>query len=186
MGLIAIISVLMGSVGFLTFGFQNTVCGKPPNQFKVGEVDNNSVIVNGRAYNLAEFKHPPAGTTFDGNGFPLESPGFDIAGQDVSFLFQKVNGTCNGIITASTSATVIPSTSGNPHWYFPCNPFPQTGAPGANTTNYDSAYQCHATSQSREMFAEQLSPSGLVSYSWQDVTMGSRKLAVFESYVASS
>jgi chitin synthase len=180
MGLLTIIGLLMGAVGFLTFGFQNTVCGKPPAQFKVGQVDTNSVIIYGHAYNLAKFNHPAAGSTFGGNTNPLNTPGFAVAGADVSFMFQKVNGTCDGIITASTSASVIPSTNGNPHWYFPCNPFPQQGVFGPNVTNYDSAFQCHATSHSRQLL-NGLSPSGLVSYSWQDVINGPRKLAVFES-----
>jgi chitin synthase len=180
MGLLFIIAILMGAVGFLTFGFQNTVCGKPPAQFGVGQVDTNSVIIHGHAYNLAKFNHPAAGSTFDGHTNPLRTPGFAVAATDVSFMFQKVNGTCDGIITASTSASVIPSTNGNPHWYFPCNPFPQTGVFGPNATNYDSPSQCHTTSYSRSLL-DKLSPSGLVSYSWHDVISGPRKLAVFES-----
>ncbi|EEB98716.1 hypothetical protein MPER_01727, partial [Moniliophthora perniciosa FA553] len=32
-GLVSIILVLMAGVGFITFGFTQAVCGKPPNRF---------------------------------------------------------------------------------------------------------------------------------------------------------
>jgi chitin synthase len=180
MGLLAIIALLMAGVGFLTFGFQNAVCKKPPNQFRVGQVDTNSVIINGRAYNLAEFKHPAAAPTFDGNMNPLKTAGFDVIAKDISFMFQKVNGTCQNLI-ATQAGSVIANNGGNPHWYFPCNPYPQTGATGKNVTGYDSGFQCHAQPKSRQLL-DQISPSGLVSYAWGEVTAdGPRNLAVFES-----
>lgn len=183
MGLIGIIAVLMGSVGFLTFGFQNTVCGSPPNRFYPGEVDTNSVIINGQAFNLAKFNHPAALPTFDGNTNPLKTPGFQVAQQDISFMFQGVNGSCNGII-GSVAGSVIPATSDNPRWYFPCNPFPQQGSFNSNLTGYESSFQCHPTAKSRDALAK-LTPSGLVAYKWDEVEYGRRNLAVFESCVFS-
>lgn len=181
MGLLAIILLLMGGVGFLTFGFQATVCGKPPNQWAVGTLDNRMVIIHGLAYNLSDFKHPTAGATFDGNRNPLSTPGFDVAGQDVSFMFQRVNGSCDGVFTRGTQSA-IPATGGNLHWYFPCNSFSQYGATQFNKTGYDSGYQCHATSRSRDLLSERAN-AGLVSYNWTQITDGTRNLAVFKSSV---
>ena len=181
MGLLSIIALLMGSVGFLTFGFQKTVCGTPPTPFNAGEVDTNSVIINGYAYNLATFKHPTALPTFDGNINPLKTAGFSVAAQDVSFMFQAVNGSCNGII-GSVAGSVIPATNDNPHWYFPCNPFPQSGSFNSNLTGYESSFQCHPTAKSRDALSK-LSSTGQVAYRWNETEYGRRNLAVFESYV---
>lgn len=169
----------MGAVGFLTFGFTRSVCGKPPNQFAAGTVDNNSVIIHGYAYNLAAFKHPNTGATFNGSTNPISTPGFPVAAQDVSFMFQNVNGSCDGIINSAAQSS-IPATGKNPHWYFPCNPFNQAGSSAPNKTGIDDGRQCHASVGSRQQLAK-LSPSGFVSYSWKDVINPSRNLAVYES-----
>lgn len=178
MGLIAIISVLMAAVGFLTFGFQNAVCKDPPAQFKYQQVGNSSVIINGRAYDFSKFNHPSAGATFDGKTNPLNT--FGVGGQDISFMFQRVNGTCDNIFTPGPRS-VIPSSGKKLQWYFPCNAFPQTGG-GANATGYDSAFQCHTTTKSRTEL-DKIGAAGLVSYEWKDVLQSPRNLAVFESSI---
>jgi chitin synthase len=182
MGLLAIIGTLMLGVGFLTFGFTITVCGKPPQQFKVGEVDNNSVIINGDSYNLATFKHPRTETVFNSSSNPLRESGLNIASHDVSFMFQNVNGTCRGIIGLANGSAVA-SDSGHPHWFFPCNAFNQYGTTTVNKTGYDSAFYCHSTVQSRQLLRRSLQPAGMVAYAWEDVTRSSRNLAVYQSWV---
>lgn len=184
MGLLAIIGTLMLGVGFLTFGFTITVCGKPPQQFKVGEVDNNSIIVNGVSYNLARFMHPKTQTVFNGTSNPLRDSGLNMAGKDLSFMFQNVNGSCRGIIGLASGSTIA-SDSGHPHWFFPCNAFNQYGTSTVNKTGYDSALYCHSVVQSRRQFEQQLQPAGLVAYAWEDVTRGNRNLAVYQSWVFS-
>lgn len=182
MGLLAIIGTLMLGVGFLTFGFTITVCGKPPQQYKVGEVDNNSVIINGISYNLARFMHPKTQTVFNGTSNPLRDSGLDMAGKDVSFMFQNVNETCRGIIGLASGSSIA-SDSGHPHWFFPCNAFNQFGTSTVNKTGYDSALYCHSTTQSRQQFQKSLQPAGMVAYAWDDVTRSSRNLAVYQSWV---
>lgn len=180
MGLLSIIGTLMLGVGFLTFGFTITVCGKPPQQFKVGQVDNNSVIINGRSYNLATFKHPKTQTVFDGTSNPLRDAGLRVASQDVSFMFQNVNGTCRSIFGLA-NGSAIASDSRHPHWFFPCNAFNQVGTTTVNKTGYDSALYCHSTIQSRRELQQQLQPAGLVAYGWEDVTSNGRNLGVYQS-----
>lgn len=180
MGLLSIIGMLMLGVGFLTFGFTITVCGKPPQQYKVGGVDNNSVILNGNSYNLATFKHPKTRVIFNGSSNPLRDAGLTIASQDVSFMFQNVNGTCRGIIGLA-NGSAIASDSGHPHWFFPCNAYNQYGTTTVNKTGYDSALYCHSTVQSRQELLRQLQPAGLVAYGWEDVRQSTRNLAVYQS-----
>jgi len=184
MGLLGIIGTLMLGVGFLTFGFTITVCGKPPQQFKAGEVDNNSVIINGVSYNLARFMHPKTAAVFNGSSNPMRDSGLNIAAQDVSFMFQNVNGTCRGIIGLA-SGSAIASDSGHPHWFFPCNGFNQMGTSTVNKTGYDSALYCHSTIQSRQQLQQQLQPAGFVAYAWEDVMRGNRNLGVYQSWVFS-
>jgi len=172
----------MLGVGFLTFGFTITVCGKPPQQFKSGEVDNNSVIINGISYNLARFMHPKTQTVFNGTSNPLRDAGLNMAGQDVSFMFQNVNGTCRGIIGVANGSSIA-SDRGSPHWFFPCNAFSQRGTSTVNKTGYDSALYCHPTVQSRRQFQQLLQPAGMVAYGWEDVTRSNRNLAVYQSWV---
>ena len=50
MGLLSLIAVLMAGVGFLTFGFTQTVCGKPPLRFPSGTIQTGSVIIHGYDY----------------------------------------------------------------------------------------------------------------------------------------
>jgi chitin synthase len=184
MGLLAVIGILMLGVGFLTFGFTITVCSKPPQQFKVGEVDNNSVIINGVSYNLATFKHPKTKTIFNGSTNPLRDTGLNVASKDVSFMFQNVNGSCKGIIGLA-NGSAIAADNGSPHWFFPCNMFNQFGTSSVNKTGYDSSLNCHATVQSRQALQNQIQPAGMVTYSWDDVTGSNRNLAVYQLSVFS-
>lgn len=178
----------MAGVGFLTFGFTESVCGQPADRFHGGAVGdgfigNGSVVIHGYTYDFTQFKHPSAGTTFDGNTNPLIEGGWDLAGNDASFLFQDVNQHCLGMITKSSSSSITGDGS-NLDWYFPCNIHSQEGT-GTNLTGYESAVNCHASSNARNRLAT-MDPQGQVYYTWEDVRNTNRNLAVYESYVPSS
>lgn len=186
MGLVGIILVLMAGVGYLTFGFTESVCGKPPNRFHGGAIDaqhigNSSVVIHGYSYDFSNFKHPAAGSTFNGSTNPLTSGGWNLAGNDASFLFQKVNQKCLGLITKSSSSSIT-GQNNFLDWYLPCNIFSQYGNTGVDLTGYESGTQCHTSSRARSLFS-QLQASGQVYYTWDDVKNPNRNLAVFESYV---
>jgi chitin synthase len=181
MGLLSIIGTLMLGVGFLTFGFTITVCGKPPQQFKTGGVDNNSIIINGISYNLATFKHPKTQAIFNGSSNPLRDAGLNVASQDLSFMFQNVNGSCRGVI-GLTNGSTITADSGHPHWFFPCNAFNQYGTSTVNKTGYDSSAHYHATALARQELQRQIQPAGLVAYAWEDVARTGRNLVVYRSW----
>jgi chitin synthase len=179
MGLISIITILMAGVGFLTFGFTESVCGTPPNRYHGGQIEKGSIIVHGQDYDFSNFKHPKAGTTFGGQSNPLLEGGWNLAGNDASFLFQKVNQNCLGLITKA-STTSITGSGSTLDWYFPCNVYNQFGTSGVNLTAYESGTNCHATSTARNLFSA-MKPLGQVFYTWDDVLNDNRNLAVYES-----
>ncbi|KAE9388610.1 glycosyltransferase family 2 protein [Gymnopus androsaceus JB14] len=185
-GLISIVLGLMAGVGFITFGFTEVVCGTPPNTFHGGAIgDENigtsSVTINGYDYDFSNFKHPAAGSTFNGSTNPLITGGWDLGGNDASFLFQNVNQNCLGLITRASGSSI--TGSGNDlDWYFPCNVKSQYGTTSPNTTGSDSTTNCHASSTARTDFSE-MSPQGQVYFTWSDVHSTNRSLAVYEAQV---
>lgn len=184
MGLMSIITVLMAGVGFLTFGFTEAVCGTPADRFHggaVGEqnIGQGSVTINGFDYDLGEFKHPAVGQ-FDGNTNPLFEGGWGAAGNDLSFMFQKTNQNCLGLITKSGSSS-ISGDGNNLDWYFPCNVISQYGNSGVNFTGYDQGTNCHASNKAKQAFEQLGGAKGQVYLTWDDVTKSGRNLAVYES-----
>ncbi|KAJ6561861.1 chitin synthase-domain-containing protein [Mycena capillaripes] len=184
MGLISIILMEMAAVGFITFGFTQAVCGTPPNRFHGGAIGDanigkGSVVINGYDYDFGAFHHPAAGSTFDGTTNPLFVGGWGIAGNDISFMFQKVNQNCLGIVTRPNTSTIT-GKGATMDWYFPCNVFSQTGQKTPNTTAYDSPTNCHVTVKGQ---LNTMKPQGQVYFTWDDVRNPSRNLAVFESSV---
>ena len=184
MGLVGIIAMLMAGVGFLTFGFTISVCGKPPNRFHGGAVGNGfigngSVVIHGYDYNFTNFRHPQAGTTFNGSTNPLLTGGWNLAGNDASFLFQNTNQNCLGMITKASSSSI--TGSGNSlEWYFPCNIYSQYGTTGPNMTDYETSTSCHITSRARTLL-KTVQVLGQVYYTWDDVKNPARNLAVYQS-----
>jgi len=184
MGLVSIILILMAGVGFLTFGFTISVCGKPPNRFHGGAIGddfigNGSVVIHGYDYNFTQFRHPRAGSTFNGSTNPLITGGWNLAGNDASFLFQKTNQNCYGMITRAQGSSITGSGLFL-DWYFPCNIFSQYGSTGGNITGYESSTSCHLSANSRQLL-EKVQVLGQVYYTWDDVKNSNRNLAVYGS-----
>ncbi|KAL7629419.1 Chitin synthase, class 3 [Parahypoxylon ruwenzoriense] len=190
MGLISIILYIMAFVGFLTFGFQQTVCAAPGVRLHVNDVSNGYMIFHGVAYDLTQSGHPPA------DGIPLRQDGsfanvlYDLptkyGGMDGSFLFQNVNGKCKGVITLADGSDV-PHDGNDPDqlaWYFPCTAFNQDGSSSPNFTSpYYTGYACHTTQTARDTFYLQLHGTGDVFYTWDDIKNNSRNLVVYSGNV---
>jgi chitin synthase len=188
MGLISIILLIMAFVGFLTFGFTQTVCGRPPLRLRVNQVTAGYMIFHGTAYDLSLSAHPVA------QGIPLRSDGnganvlYDLpekhGGQDGSFLFQNVNGKCKGLIKAAPGSDVPTDASGNLAWYFPCTTFNQDGSTRPNLTiPYYLGYACHTTATSRDAFYLGLNGAADVYFTWDDIKNSSRNLVVYSGNV---
>ncbi|KAI1341636.1 glycosyltransferase family 2 protein [Xylariaceae sp. FL0016] len=187
MGLISIILYIMAFIGFLTFGFQATVCGTTSVRLHANDVTDDYMIFHGVAYDLTLSGHPPA------DGIPLKEDGSysnvlyltgsDYGGKDGSFMFQNVNGKCKGLITAADNSDV-PTSGDELAWYFPCHAFNQDGSSEPNYTwPYYTGYACHTTQDARDTFYLNLKGTGDVFYTWDDVKNSSRNLIVYSGTV---
>jgi chitin synthase len=180
MGLVGIIACLMAAVGYITFGFTQTVCGRPVNRFHGGQIDTGSVIVHGYDYDFSKFNHPRAGATFPtATTNPLFEGNWHAGGNDISFMFQRVNERCMGFISKA-SGSPVGGTTEKPQRYFPCNIFSQNGQTSFNTTLYGGDTNCHLSNTARGQMGS-FRAQGQVYYTWDDVKRSDRNLAVFES-----
>lgn len=181
-GLISIILMICAVVGFLTFGFTQSVCGQPGLRLKVNRVDSGFMIFHGSAYNFEGSHHPAARGILEGNNILYDLP-HKYGGQDGSFFFQNVNGACKGIITAAAGSDVPTNEKGDLAWYFPCTAFNQDGSSAPNLTiPYYLGYACHTTPNGRSAFYN-LRSSGEVYYTWSDIRNASRNLMVYSGSV---
>ena len=181
-GLISIILLICGFVGFLTFGFTEAVCGTPPTMLRVNHVDNGYMIFHGRAYNLDNSRHPAARGILQGQNV-LYDLSQKYGGMDGSFMFQNVNGACKNLITLAPNSDVPTNSQGDLAWYFPCNAFNQDGSSKPNfTIPYYFGYSCHTTINGRKAFYH-LRDSGEVYFTWADVKNQSRNLMVYSGSV---
>lgn len=183
MGLISIILLICTFVGFLTFGFTETVCPSGgPARLRINKVGDGYMIFHGEAYDLTRSSHPLArGIAAGGNVlWDMSEP---HGGQDGSFLFQNVNGKCKGLITLANGSDVPTNSDGDLAWYFPCNTFNQDGSSKPNDTiPYYLGYACHTAKQARTDFYG-LHSSGDVYFTWDDVKNKSRNLMVYSGDV---
>ncbi|RDI89403.1 hypothetical protein Vi05172_g305 [Venturia inaequalis] len=189
MGLISIILVICACVGYLTFGFTETVCPTGSNnRMRQNTVDRGYMIFNGRAVNLVGSHHPTARGIADGANVVFDAPnlydgGLGYGGYDGSFLFQNVNGACKGLITKVKGSDVPQDNDGNLGWYFPCRPFKQDGTSTPNdTAPFYSGYSCHTSKNARQSYYG-LTISGDVYFTWEDLKNTTRNLMVFGSDV---
>lgn len=179
MGLVSIVAGLMALVGFFTFGFTQTVCGSQPLRIAGGQANNGTLIINGYAYDLANWKHPAAGNTFNGSTSPLYSDRYMAGGKDASFLFQKVNQKCLGVIRPAPGSAIT-NRDGNMAWYFPCNLHLQNSSLPTNFTGVESSFNCHTTERGRQALAA-IAPAAEIYYTWDRISQGNRNLGVYKS-----
>ena len=183
MGLISIIVQICAFVGFLTFGFTETVCGTQGLRLKINHVGSGYMIFHGQAYNLVDSAHPAA------DGIPLDSNVlYDLpvkyGGMDGSFMFQNVNGACKGLITKNNDSKIPSNDNGDLAWYFPCAAFRQDGSSPVNKTDpYYLGYACHTTKNARNAFYNGLNSAGQVYFTWDDIKNSSRNLMVYSGEV---
>ncbi|GAA96507.1 glycosyltransferase family 2 protein [Mixia osmundae IAM 14324] len=190
-GLLGIIFALMAGVGFLTFGFTQSVCGKQPLRYRAGTVQGGSMIYHGYDYSMDKFDHPAAAGIAGGIGNnPLYS-NFNAGSKDGSFLFQNVNQKCKGIITPAAGTGIPVDAEGNMGWYFPCNIYDQyLGSSMPNKTGYATGTLCHTASDARTLFEQTttqevigMQRQGPVYYTWDDIKNDTRNLGVYQEHV---
>ncbi|KAJ2810248.1 Chitin synthase, class 3, partial [Coemansia furcata] len=123
MGLVSLILLLMGAIAFLTFGFQQVLCGLSGQQTRIkwNEVGNGYVVVAGRAYDITRFGHKATPWTGP-NGANIMGAPANAGGKDLSFLFQNPNAACHGVMSYSGA-----DSNGNVVNAFPCVYYNATG-----------------------------------------------------------
>ncbi|KAK9456390.1 chitin synthase-domain-containing protein [Dipodascopsis uninucleata] len=180
-GLISVILLIGAFVGFLTFGFTETVCKNDTVRLRSGTINSGYLIINGLAYDLTKSQHPLA------NGIPARSnvlyPPVDAGGMDGSFLFQNVNSHCKGLFVPTNDSEIPHDSDGNMGWYFPCKLLDQDGASKPNMTwEYYTGYACHTSKIAREAYYG-LKITGEVYFTWDDIKNSSRSLVVYNGNV---
>ncbi|CAD6886141.1 unnamed protein product [Tilletia controversa] len=190
MGLIGIIFSMMGAVGFLTFGFTQTVCGSKASRYRAGEIDVGSMVFHGYDWSFDRFFHPQVGP-FAADGInnhsnPIYSEPWSAGAKDGSLLFQQVDGKCLGLITAKPNTNGTLTTAGGPSQYFKCSIIGTDGKP-----TYTDAAQCHSKRVSTNFLSRDLNDApkngfkreGQVFYSWDTIEDTKRNMAVWRSSV---
>ncbi|ORX81719.1 hypothetical protein K493DRAFT_241521 [Basidiobolus meristosporus CBS 931.73] len=153
MALCSIILVMCGAVGFLTFAFEEVLCGLSRVQrVYIDDISPNEVVINGNTLNIGNTD------LFRGDG-----------GKDVSFLVQNVGGHCQGVIGGIADQGI----------YFPCVPRQINMAVGGDI-DYNPADCYFRNSTDMETYSN-LPLGGDVYYKWKDVKQ--RNLVVYNSQV---
>jgi chitin synthase len=107
-------------------------------------------------------------------------------GKDLSFLFQKVNQNCRGIITPAENSGIPNRNNGTEMgWYFPCNIHSQYGTSESapvNLTGITDQTFCHTSNEARNAYNDLANkPTAEVYYTWGQIRNESRNLAVYKS-----
>ncbi|ORE18571.1 chitin synthase [Rhizopus microsporus] len=180
----------MAFVGFLTFGFTQVVCPRPPLSFRLYSISNGYVIIHGWAYMLASWNnHPPIPGISKVPTNVIYEP-INAGGMDASFLFQSINGHCASVITPKSKGSVVGGSS-LPS-YFPCQLIDKSYTP-PDPSLYANHTACHLSSSAMTTFKElrttgiinsegNYDKAGRVYYDWNDVNSTSH-LAVYNGHV---
>ncbi|ORX96212.1 hypothetical protein K493DRAFT_217906 [Basidiobolus meristosporus CBS 931.73] len=170
MTLCSIIFFLCGIVGFLTFGFQQVICGfDNVGRIRQGVLSSMESNLNGKAFQLGNIKHPAV------PGFPPNEGLAAIAGgRDVSFLFQLHYQHCDGVLMSSNA---VGSNLTAPK-YFPCVIRDTDSPPNPLAAYPESA--CHTTSLSRKATGRHTKE---IFYNWNDIQSTDKALVVYNGHV---
>ncbi|KAF9905313.1 Chitin synthase, class 3 [Lobosporangium transversale] len=176
--LVFIIFMLCFSVGFLTFGFNVVLCGKEPSRIRHGHVDNQSAVLLGRAYLLKDFNHPPVPGIPNVTSNLLAKPVPDAGGRDMTFMFQKVNHACKGVLGAKQHDQF-----GNVWNYFPC--VVTSAGSGTKPLGGLGTQGCHIgpRSMNAREYIKHLRFMGEVYFSWEDLRESGTNYVVYNGNV---
>ncbi|KAL0089715.1 chitin synthase [Phycomyces blakesleeanus] len=183
----------MGFVGFLTFGFTQVVCPRPPMSYRIDSISQGYVVIHGWAYFLASWNdHPPIPDLGTDPMNPIYPP-VNANGMDASFLFQMQNNNkfCANIITAKSNM-VVGQDSSVPT-YFPCRLFDPHSLEVPDSNTYSNHSGCHLSPNARSLFRDmrtygvpsnngKFDKAGRVYYDWKEVNTTTH-LSVYNSYV---
>ncbi|KAI8577447.1 hypothetical protein K450DRAFT_177728 [Umbelopsis ramanniana AG] len=174
--LVMVIVSLCVIVGFLTFGFNVTVCGREPARIRPAGVSNEQIVISGRVFDLDGFSHNTDVTGIPPSG-DIRDPPLSAGGKDLSFMFQVVNNNCKGIFIPLKDD----DGKGNVANYFPCVPIDRY-APSVNGTENAKNSGCHVSVKARTALRG-LKLVGDVYYNWTDIQKPKTSLVAFNGNV---
>ncbi|CAO3589157.1 unnamed protein product [Absidia cylindrospora] len=183
-GLCSMILLVMGFVGFLTFGFTISVCPVPPLSVHGGEVSSGYLIIHGWAYMLADWdSHPVIAGVTNGSNTNVLYPPLNGGGMDASFLFQQQ-------IDTSSCKSVLTNKQGDQPVYFPCQLFsPNSTIPPSSSlfTNHTSCHMSSTATQQLNSFYQDGVPkknegggfnkAARIYYDWTDLNQDNQYMA---------
>jgi len=182
-GLLSIIFYIGIFVTYLTFGLSSTLCNYSRQRLLHTDVPLTHIAINGEAY---EYRH----TDTDKESTDYVTVTADLlygpskyGGKDASFLFQNVNGNCQGLITPKDNCSIPIDEEKNIGWYFPCLVLPIDPLYDIiNMTNKIHPRDCHLSNITRSTFYE-LESEADIYYTWQEVKNDTRNLIVYNGDV---
>lgn len=190
MGMIYIILLCMAFVGYITFGFTNTVCGTmtriSATKIQTSDKFNGSVLIHGKAFIMDKFQHPKVDApNLNGNASqrsPVYNVPYKVGHKTANLLFQPFGGVCDGVF--SEKAGTGPSDGGNKH-YFQCVIVDKDGHP-----THSDPDMCHRYSiyQQMESLDDNHDMNGITNnhtafLEWNHINDPNRNLAIWRGSV---
>ncbi|KAL1915802.1 uncharacterized protein VTP21DRAFT_6190 [Calcarisporiella thermophila] len=166
MGLISVIIFISALIGYLSFGFNQSICDLTIPRVHASELAPGVVASNGNAYLLDDFRHPAA-YNIPANSNPLYPP-VNASGKDISFLFQKVNQRCLNQIRVKPGVDWGQDINGRVPNYFPCVFFDRKIRQVPNPKLNPHRIGCHTSDEARLAYYA-LHPLGKLYYTWEDL-----------------
>ena len=146
-GLVGVILMIMGFVGFLTFGFTEATCPIQAISIHGTEVTPGYLVVKGWAYMLSDWSgHPGSNGSLN-----VLYPPLDGAGMDASLLFPTPAPECENVL--------IPLQGQQPN-YFPCQLFNPNNTVPPDVSQYTNRTNCHTSPAATSLF-HQFSTEGV-------------------------
>lgn len=187
-GLISCILMVGAFVGYLTFGFTQSVCSNSEIRIHAGKVPSDNLIIFGNVYNFGSYEHPGALGIEDQS--PILYPPVNAGGKDASFMFQNVNGHCQGLIKPRDNAT-IPHQDDQMAWYFPCNVInpnnnslvPHDAMLQNSSTQLYDGWGCHTSQRARRELYMKSNKTAIVYFTWEDLQKSNSNLVVYNGDV---
>lgn len=179
MGLVGIICLCMGFVGYITFGFTQTVCGTDQRYslYSMQTDKDKSGMMNlyGKSYDMNDFNHTPV-PDFPDLKQPVWTDRYDISRSYVNLLFPVTGESCEGIMQ--------PVRNSNPPRYFQCMVIHSNSSGDSPGFNDDAA--CHSMSVTRSLLNNKVPHApmlGNVFVPWQNISDPNQNLMIWRGSV---
>ncbi|WFD36125.1 chitin synthase [Malassezia cuniculi] len=190
MGMVYIILLCMAFVGYITFGFTNTVCGVEARinstQVAFDGNYNGAMTIHGNAFVLENFTHPliPSNPQLSGtNRNPVYNEPYMVGHKAGNLLFQPIGGVCSGVFTEKNGAA--PTNSRGVQHYFRCVIIDQNGRVAHEDNEMCHPYQTYEriAALGTDRASNGLTYNQTTYLEWSRLNNASRNLAIWRGSV---